>query len=303
MFTRTPAELQVLISNVDQAIYNHDRWHDALIATLMCHLPYDEHDIQEDSFRKCRFGRWLYSEGQRLLNDHASYAAMEGEHRRMHQLATRLLLTAAEGTPIGVEDYALFTSALKTLRLEATTLKRELEDLLSHVDPLTGVNGRTLLLTVLRELHALVKRNVMPCSVVMMDLDHFKTINDTYGHQAGDRVLIGCAHYVMQHLRPYDKVFRYGGEEFVLTLQDESSEVALGTVNYLREGLAQLPVYYNDMLIGVTASFGVAPLDPDYSVEQSLDHADQALYAAKSEGRNRAQIWKAALRPAAPTAP
>jgi len=303
MFTRTPAELQVLISNVDQALYNHDRWYDALITTLMCHLPYDEHDVHEESFRRCRFGQWLYSEGQRLLNDHASYAAIEGEHRRMHQLATRLLLAAAEGTPIGVQDYELFTIAVKSLRLEATTLKRELADLLSHVDPLTGVNSRTLLLTVLRELHALVKRNVMPCSVVMMDLDHFKAINDTYGHQAGDRVLIACARYVMQHLRPYDKVFRYGGEEFVLTLQSASPEVALGTVGHLREGLAKMPIEYNDMLIGVTASFGVAPLDAGYSVEQSLDNADQALYAAKSAGRNRAQLWQATVRHAGSTAP
>ncbi len=297
MFTRTPAELQILISNVDQAIYNHDRWYDVLIATLMCRLPYDEHDVHEEAFRRCRFGQWLYSEGERLLSDHASYTAIEGEHRRMHQLAARLLLASAEGTPIGVQDYELFTSAVKSLRLESAGLKRELNDLLSHVDPLTGVNGRTLLLTVLRELHALVKRDVMPCSVVMMDLDHFKAVNDTYGHQAGDRVLIACARHVIQHLRPYDKVFRYGGEEFVITLQNASPEVALGAVNNLREGLAKMPVHYNDMLIGVTASFGVAPLSPDHTVEQTLDHADQALYEAKSGGRNRAEIWKGALWP------
>jgi len=287
-----------MISNVDQAIYNHDRWYDALIATLMCRLPYDEHDVHEESFRRCRFGQWLYGEGQRLLNDHASFAAIESEHRRMHQLAMRLLLTAAEGAPMGVQDYELFHSAVKSLRLEASTLKRELEDLLSHIDPLTGVYGRTLLLTVLRELHGLVKRKVMPCSVVMMDLDHFKSVNDTYGHQAGDRVLIACAQYVMQHLRPYDRIFRYGGEEFVLTLQNASSEVALITVNNLREGLAKMPIHHNDMLVSVTASFGIAQLDPGYSVEQSLEHADQALYTAKSGGRNRADIWKAAERPA-----
>jgi diguanylate cyclase (GGDEF)-like protein len=303
MFTRTPTELQVLISNVDQAIYNHDRWYESLIATLMCHLPYDAHDVHEESFRRCRFGQWLYSEGQRLLNDHASYAAIEGEHRRMHQSAARLLLAAADGTPIGVQDYELFTSAVKSLRLEATTLKRELEDLLSHIDPLTGVNSRTLLLTALREQHALVKRKVMPCSVVMMDLDHFKAINDTYGHQAGDRVLVTSAQYVMQHLRPYDRVFRYGGEEFVLILQSVGSEVALGIVGHLREGLAKMQIHYNDMLIGVTASFGVAPLDSDYSVEQSLDNADQALYAAKSAGRNRAQLWKGTVGPVGFPAP
>lgn len=300
MFTRTPSELQILISNVDQVLYNHDRWSDALIATLLCHLPYDEHDMDEESFRHCRFGQWLYSEGQRLLGDHASYPAIEGEHRRMHQLATRLLLTAADGEPIKLQDYELFTSAVKTLRLEATTLKRELEDLLSHIDPLTGANTRTLLLTVLREQHSLVKRGVMTCSLAMMDLDHFKIVNDTYGHQAGDRVLISCAQYVMHHLRPYDKVFRYGGEEFVLVLPSRSPDPALEVVDHLREGLANLPIHYNEMLIGVTASFGVAPLEADLSVEQSLDNADQALYAAKAAGRNRAHLWNS---PAQSTVP
>jgi len=292
MFTRTPAELHILISNVDQAIYNHDRWHEALVTTLMCHLPYDEHDVHEEAFRQCRFGQWLYGEGQRLLGDHASLPAIEGEHRRMHQLAARLLLGAADGSAIKVPEYELFTAAVKSLRLEATTLKRELEDLLSHVDPLTGVNSRTSLLTVLRELHALVKRNVMPCSVVMMDLDHFKGINDNYGHQAGDHVLVACAQYLMRHLRPYDKVFRYGGEEFVLILQNANPDVALSTVGLLRENLAKMPVQHNDMLIGVTASFGISGLSPEFTVEQSLDQADQALYKAKQSGRNCAHLWK-----------
>jgi diguanylate cyclase len=292
MFTLAPAELQNFISHIDQAIYNHDRWHESLMTTLMCHLPYDEHDVHEEAFRRCRFGQWLYGEAQRLLNDHQSLAAIEGEHRRMHQFAARLLLAAADGTPIGVHEYELFTSAVRSLRLEAATLKQELEDVLSHIDPLTGVNSRTGLLPVLRELQALVRRKVMPCSLVMMDLDHFKHINDTYGHQAGDRVLASSAHYLVQHLRPYDKVFRYGGEEFVVTLQNASAEIALIIVQNFREGLAKMPVHYNGMLIGITASFGVAPLESDFTVEQCLEHADQALYRAKLSGRNCAQAWQ-----------
>jgi diguanylate cyclase len=298
MFTRTPAELQTLISHVDQAIYNHDRWYEGLIAILMCRLPYDERDVHEESFRRCRFGQWLYGEGQRLLKDHVSYSALESEHRRMHQLTARLLLWSAEGNTIGVQDYELFTSAVKSLRLEATTLKCELAEMLARVDPLTGVNDRTSLLTVLRELQTLVKRDVMPCSIAIMDLDHFKTINDTYGHLAGDRVLLSSAQYLTQHLRPYDKVFRYGGEEFVISLQDANAEQAMTIVGHLREGLAATPFHYNDMLIGVTASFGVAPLDRGFTVEQALEHADQALYAAKSNGRNNAQLWKGAVRAA-----
>ena len=293
MFTRTPAQLQTLILNVEQAIYYHDRWYDNLVATLTCHLPCDEHDVHEESFRRCRFGQWLYTEGQQLLHDHASFPSIEAEHRRMHQLAARLLQASAAGTPIGVSDYELFTSALKSLRLEATSLKRELEDLLAHVDPLTGLISRTGVLTVLREFQAMVARKVMSCSVVMMDLDHFKATNDTYGHQAGDCVLIAAAQYVTQHVRPYDKVFRYGGEEFVIALQDADGETALGIIDQIREGLANFPIHHNNMLMAVTASFGIAQLDPAFSVEQSLDHADQALYVAKSGGRNLARLWRA----------
>ena len=291
MLTLAPAELRSFISHIDQANYNHERWHESLMTTLMCHLPYDEHDVHDESFRRCRFGQWLYGEAQRLLNDHPALAAIEGEHRRMHQFAARLLL-AADGTPIGVQQHELFTSAVRSLRLELATLKQELEDALSHIDPLTGVNSRTGLLTVLRELQALVRRKVMPCSVVMMDLDHFKHINDSYGHQAGDYVLASSAQYLVQHLRPYDKVFRYGGEEFVVTLQNATAEVALTIVQNFREGIAKTPVHHNDMVIGITASFGVAPLESDFTVEQCLEHADQALYRAKLSGRNCAQAWQ-----------
>jgi diguanylate cyclase len=291
MFTRTPTELQTLISQLDHSIYNHNHWYEGLMATLTCHLPFDQHDVHAESFRRCRFGQWLYGDGQRLLQDHPSFAAIDNAHRRMHQLAAGLLITAADARPIEMRDYEMFTSAVKSLRLETATLKREFEDLLSHVDPLTGVTSRTSMLTALRELHAMVKRQVMQCCLVMMDLDHFKAINDSYGHQAGDTVLIAAAQFLMQHLRPYDKVFRYGGEEFVISLQNASPEVTLGALEHLRAGLAKLPIYHNDMLMGVTASFGVAALDANFTVEQCLDHADQALYLAKTAGRNCARAW------------
>jgi hypothetical protein len=144
MFKCALSELQTLISHIDQPLYNHERWYEALLGTLVCHLPYDEHDVQEQSFRHCRFGQWLYGEGQRLLHDHPSFSAIEGEHRRMHQSAARLLLAAAEGTPIGVRDYELFTSAMKSLRLEVTTLRHELQDRMSNIDTLTGRKAPSL---------------------------------------------------------------------------------------------------------------------------------------------------------------
>ncbi|MGO9650541.1 MAG: diguanylate cyclase [Terriglobales bacterium] len=294
MFNPTPTEIQDLISNVEQAIHNHERWYDELATTLVCRLSCDEKDLNDEAFRKCRFGQWLYGDGERLLGQHASYPAIEAQHRRMHQLAARLLKDAAAGTPTALADYEVFAGALKHMRLEVNTLKRELEDLRSNLDPLTGANNRSHLLTLLRELQALVKRRVMPCSVVMIDLDHFKAINDTHGHLAGDRVLVATAQYAMNHLRPYDKVFRYGGEEFVVSLQNTGTELALYVIDRLREGLAETPIYHNETLIRVTASCGIAAVESEVSVEESIERADQAMYTAKAAGRNCSRAWESA---------
>jgi diguanylate cyclase (GGDEF)-like protein len=293
MFNPDPAELESLLSQLDQTLYNHERWYDGLVSTLVCRLPYDEHDVDHEAFRKCRFGQWLYGQGQKLLQGHESFIPIEAEHRRMHQLAGRLLQAQAAGAPIALGDYEIFASALKRLRLEVSTLQRELQDLRANLDPLTGAMRRTTLLTLLREQQALVKRQVTPCAVAMLDLDHFKAVNDTYGHQAGDRVLSVTARYAMEHLRPYDKVFRYGGEEFVVCLLNAGPDLAFSIIDRLREGLAQTPIYHNEQLINATVSCGIASLDPDLSVDQTVDRADQAMYMAKTAGRNCTRLWKA----------
>jgi diguanylate cyclase (GGDEF)-like protein len=94
----------------------------------------------------------------------------------------------------------------------------------------------------------------------------------------------------MEHLRPYDKVFRYGGEEFIICMQNTGLEVAVAVITRLCEGLASTPIYHNELLINVTASFGVVSLDPEVSVEQSVDRADKAMYAAKTAGRNCVRV-------------
>ena len=290
IFKPTPAAIQLILLQLEQATYNHDRWYESLVATLVCRLPCDEHDIHEEAYRKCRFGQWLYGSGTEALQNHPSLPGIESEHRRMHQQAARLLKSAAAGAQLTVSDYDVFANALKGLRLEVSTLQKELEGLQSSLDPLTGANNRISMLTVLREQQTLVKRSVMECTLAMMDLDYFKTINDRYGHLAGDRVLTVVARYAMEHLRPYKKVFRYGGEEFLICMQNTGLESGAAVITRLCEGLARTPIYHDEQLINVTASFGVALLDPDMSVEQSLDRADKVMYTAKSAGRNCVRV-------------
>jgi diguanylate cyclase (GGDEF)-like protein len=129
----------------------------------------------------------------------------------------------------------------------------------------------------------------------MMDLDHFKTINDVYGHLAGDHVLAVLAGDIMARLRPYDKLFRYGGEEFLISMPHTDSKSGLNVVERLREGIAASSINYEGKEIRITSSFGLTLLDPDVSVEKTVERADRALYAAKSSGRNCSRTWDSSL--------
>jgi len=119
--------------------------------------------------------------------------------------------------------------------------------------------------------------------LVLIDIDHFKTVNDTYGHQAGDRVLAGLAELVRQHVRGQDLLGRWGGEEFLLVCRDTGQTQALA----IAEKLRALVAGHDFHGLRITASFGVAAMDTERPLDQLFAAADAALYRAKSEGRNR----------------
>jgi diguanylate cyclase len=289
-------QMRAALKALEQAVYNHDQWAELLYGTLICRLTPDQRDISGDAHLMCRFGQWYYKSGIAALGSHPGIAEIGIAHERMHQYAASLLQSSADGGSISIKDYELFVTTLKRLRLEIATVQRELEDALYNLDPLTGTPSRTGMLTSLREQHELVKRKVHPCAVAMMDLDHFKNVNDKYGHTVGDSVLIAFARHIMAHLRPYDKIFRYGGEEFLICLPNADLQTSHKVVDQLREELASLPHEADGKeIFYVTVSYGLTLLDPDIPVEQSIDRADKALYVGKAMGRNRTVTWDASM--------
>jgi diguanylate cyclase (GGDEF)-like protein len=162
---------------------------------------------------------------------------------------------------------------------------------------LTGAYRRIDILPTLREWRELARRNVQQSCIVFMDLDHLKEINDTHGHAVGDQVLAEVVRQVTEHLRPYDKVFRYGGDEFLISLPGADLEVGLKVIGHIREQIAEATTVASPggPPITTTASFGLALLEPDISVEESIDRADKALLVAKAAGRNRVCSWDPAV--------
>ena len=158
-------------------------------------------------------------------------------------------------------------------------------------DVLTGLLNRGTVLEIFaRELER-SRRTRVPMAVLMLDLDHFKRINDTYGHLAGDAVLKEAATRLLHAVRSYDSVGRYGGEEFLVVLPGCDSHQALRTAERIRCAIAQRPVDARDAQIEFTASIGLTlSASSQHSANEVLAVADAALYQAKNSGRDRTVI-------------
>ncbi len=206
----------------------------------------------------------------------------------------------------GVMDHVVkpFSPALLCAKIRAicdrSRMQRELKHKLkfaleySAQDALTGLFNRRYFERRLREESAHARRHKRPFSVVLADLDHFKLVNDTYGHEDGDRVLRHVAELLGSSLREDDVACRFGGEEFVLLLRATPGPAARVVANRLRMTIANkgIPVGAKEEIRHITLSGGVAAADErnNYSVENIVDRADKALYRAKRGGRNRVEM-------------
>jgi len=159
----------------------------------------------------------------------------------------------------------------------------------ANYDSLTGLyNRRSWFDQAVQEL-AKAERYNHPMSVLMMDIDHFKKVNDLYGHNCGDEVLQRAAQIFKKTLREIDIIGRYGGEEFVVILPNTNEENALLVAERIREKIANEPISFNDLNVDLTISLGVALFGRDDTLDKLVDRADTFLYQAKNEGRD--QVW------------
>jgi diguanylate cyclase (GGDEF)-like protein len=184
---------------------------------------------------------------------------------------------------------------LRKLRDNKRHLERKLKEheaLLMRAtrDSLTGLWNRPAILEILERAIEEARKGSTPLAVAIIDVDHFKHINDTYGHLGGDAVLRTLGSVLSAKIRSADSLGRYGGEELLLVMPGLAMDRPSLPVERLREAINEMPVTYQTSRIRVAASIGVAWLDPQADVAESLlNRSDAALYAAKGSGRNRVQ--------------
>jgi two-component system, cell cycle response regulator len=166
----------------------------------------------------------------------------------------------------------------------------------ANIDSLTQLYNKKYFIDVLSKEFSFSRRTKQALSLLMIDVDHFKRINDTYGHMAGDLVLKSIGAYLLQHLRLENIACRYGGEEFAIILRNVSGDLAEHIAERLRQAMEAEKIIYRTTPIQITISIGIATFDTNNfeTIEDFIRKADEHLYEAKQMGRNRTVFRKAA---------
>jgi diguanylate cyclase (GGDEF)-like protein len=200
-----------------------------------------------------------------------------------------------KGLDIGAVDYITkpFDVFELRARVNAALRTKHMEDLLiehAKIDPLTGLANRRGLMERLQQEWARLQRHSGELSFIMGDVDHFKQVNDTHGHPAGDRALRQIAGAIAGQCRRTDLPCRYGGEEFAIIVPDETAPAAAELAERCRQAVANVRLSVGPETVWTTVSFGVADAAGAASLEALIQGADEALYRAKQAGRNRVEI-------------
>ncbi|MEN4918619.1 diguanylate cyclase [Achromobacter spanius] len=234
------------------------------------------------------FGLWLQHKGAVLFESAPALRQITEVVARLDDVVLpQMMQEAAQGNamPGQVRELQELVARIKHLLNGLFDMVAEIE---SGSDPLTNVLNRRFLPSVIGREISIARRQRSSFSVLLLDIDHFKAINDAHGHSGGDQVLRQFAEVVHQTCRSSDFVFRYGGEEFLVVLVDTGQEAALAAAEKLGAEIRRHPFMLAEAgSLHVTASIGVATFDghPDYAY--LIDRADKALYRAKQDGRDR----------------
>ena len=218
--------------------------------------------------------------------------ALNGDSAFMYQDCAFWPLKSVKGSVIGtcVSIHDVTEIAVTQDLLERATDEMISKEESSQRDALTGLYNRGFFDELITQDIARARRQQWDLSLMMIDIDHFKSINDRYGHPGGDEVLRHVTKAMLQQLRTSDVLCRYGGEEFSLILPQTGTEKSKFVGERIRRAVESTLISYDDAGISVTISIGSAMLKNNMTSGSLINHADQALYTSKNEGRNRVTI-------------
>ncbi|MCP4127627.1 MAG: sensor domain-containing diguanylate cyclase [Gammaproteobacteria bacterium] len=239
----------------------------------------------------CALGMWLKHGGIDLIPA-KKVEGFNAAHIRLHQLGTRILEEAKAGTPFNIVDYLVDMEAAsdEITGVLSHIINHELHHLITE-DNLTHLGNRRLFETDIIRRVALAKRSGNGLGLLFIDIDHFKSVNDRFGHLVGDEILRSTTGRIVEILRMADNIYRWGGEEFAALVFVDSTAELEASAERLRTGFTEAPLLSSAGMIDITISVGGAFYDNNFNIEnvatKLFQQADTNLHQAKTTGRNR----------------
>jgi len=238
-----------------------------------------------------RFAIWHSEVTKSLSGEQPAIEHLTTLQEQLHTLVKLVLMKTPDSQAFDRKDDESIVTKYLELMQELRRFERAFAMAASNLDPLTGLRTRLALPQDLDREISRSARSQRPFFVAVMDIDHFKKVNDTYGHDNGDRVLVAAANLITRNLRAHDDAYRLGGEEFLLCLKETDAAGSMLGLERLRAGLEKLSITLADgQTVSVTASFGMVACSDIIKADALLRKADEALYRAKHEGRNRVVV-------------
>ena len=281
---RNTKEIDTILIELNKSIDAHYKW---LVTMFRCVVSLDvtQPDIMgENSHCVCRFGQWLNNQSRYNEDDCSYVSKINATHEKMHLLGKELLLAIVEKRSHSWH-FDSFQDALLAFTSSVMDYKIYLLNIRSNIDVLTGLPGRRMLDESFDQ--QLLDAEPLNLYILLLDIDRFKYVNDTYGHLVGDVVLRALASNLLSWTR-YDEVaYRYGGEEFIIIIRTKTDEQACQAGLRLCRLIGQKKIPYSDGEIAITVTAGITRVQPGETLDTALGRADRAMYQGKQTGRNR----------------
>jgi len=284
-----PAETRTFITELDAAVEAHMDWTRRIVRCAVLRTTPGPDVLHPMAHTLCRFGAWFMANRQQFeVLDPSAALRVETVHRTMHDAIRSICTTVMAGQPGNTDDLDGFeASQTELISLLANYKTLILSNAVQH-DPLTGLLLRYGVENDFVKHQKEAQRNHALLYIVMIDIDHFKRVNDTYGHPAGDRVLRQLADILKRMLRGNEPLYRFGGEEFLWLFKCQSPEEAKQSARRVLAtvGTTPMPVT-DDETLRLTITLGLAQVGDTEDFASALKRADVALYEGKRNGRNR----------------
>ena len=279
-------DIDAALIELSSAQKMHSQWLVKLLELSLLGGAPDADLIHSRAHELCRFSHWLRRQQNRHAQHSGYIAGIESTHKVMHERARALMLAISQQR-VTISLLRHFHAAHQALMDHIDKYREYLLVFRNMHDTLTGLPLRHLLYQDFDFIRARCKRHQHALWLLIMDIDRFKSINDTWGHNVGDEVLRQVAATLKASIRKNGRIYRFGGEEFIALLEAGSETEARQAGSRICHSLARHPVHIKERAFCVTVTGGLTPVEESETLHQAIGRADKAMYFGKNNGRNR----------------